>query len=174
MALTWSSASVFTSIKPEVTAVCWSGTFTCVNRMAWRKDISKDLREAIIVAINLVRMIIHKWNTFKTVANLLRNGRLSKFIQSCIWTNLKISGTMSFGQTRPKRRCLTIIIYYTQHISTNTSFQLSITLVKGLVIFGMFFSHRTWAPCNLWFDHYLLWIPKYSSVKCEEAILSDS
>ena len=32
-----------------------------------------------------------------------------KSLQSCIWTNHKTSGTMSFGQTRPKWRCLVIM-----------------------------------------------------------------
>jgi len=49
----------------------------------------------------------------------------------------KISGTMSFGQTRPKWRCLVIMHSstfgenQTQHISINTSYQLSSTVVEG-------------------------------------------
>ncbi len=57
----------------------------CVNTMPKRKDISNCLREAIVAAINLgrvlrpfpnnevhnstVRKIIHKWKTFETDTN---------------------------------------------------------------------------------------------------------
>ncbi|XP_053577468.1 uncharacterized protein LOC128666737 isoform X3 [Bombina bombina] len=66
------------------------------NTMPRRKDICNDLREAIVAAHqsgkgykaiskqfkvhhSTVRKIIYKWKTFKTVANLPRSGRPSKF-----------------------------------------------------------------------------------------------
>lgn len=60
--------------------------------MPRRKDISTDLREAIVathqsgkaiskqfVHHSVAIKIIHKWKTFRTAANLLRSGRPSKF-----------------------------------------------------------------------------------------------
>jgi len=41
---------VTSSIKAEVSAVCWSGAFRCVTTMPWRKDICNDLREGIVAA----------------------------------------------------------------------------------------------------------------------------
>ncbi|KAM3912509.1 uncharacterized protein RB166_019314 isoform 2-T2 [Leptodactylus fuscus] len=71
----------------------------CVTKMPRRKEISNDLREAIVAAHqsgkgykaiskqfevhhSTVRKIIHKWKTFKTVGNLPRSGRPSKFTPS--------------------------------------------------------------------------------------------
>lgn len=35
------------------------------------------------------------------------------------------------------------------------------------MIWGLFFKHRTWAPCNHRVDRELFFIQKYSSIKCE-------
>ena len=68
----------------------------CVNTMPKSQDIRNDLREAIVAAHqsgkgykaiskqfkvhhSTLRKIIHKWETFKTVANLPRSGRPSNF-----------------------------------------------------------------------------------------------
>jgi len=58
---------------------------------------------------------------------------------SCIWTNLNISGTLSFGHLKPKWRCLAIMhsakLGKTKHISPNTLYQ----LLEGWWFFGFFF-----------------------------------
>jgi len=67
---------------------------------------------------------------------------------SCIWTNLNISGTLSFGHLKTKWRCLAIMhsakLGKTKHISPNTLYQ----LLEGWWFFGFFFfcCHRAWAP----------------------------
>ena len=38
---------------------------------------------------------------------------------------------------------------------------------------GLFCSHWTWTPCSHWVQHELLWIPKYSRVRCESICLTD-
>jgi len=66
-----------------------------------------------------------------------RTWQRSLGFQNCNQTNPKTSGTMSFGQTIPKWRGLAIMhsaMFWekqTQHISTNTSNQLSSTVVEG-------------------------------------------
>ena len=42
----------------------------------------------------------------------------------------------------------------------------------GMMIWGSFCSHRTWTPCSQWVHHELLYIPKYSRVKCEAICLT--
>ncbi|MEE6525403.1 hypothetical protein FKM82_025385 [Ascaphus truei] len=72
----------------------------------------------------------------ESLFSLKRTWQYGLGLQSCIRTNHKTSGTMSFGETRPKWRCLAIMHSstfgkkQTQHISTNTSYQLSSTVVK--------------------------------------------
>lgn len=53
-----SLASVSISIKAEVSAVCLSEEFMCVdNTLLRRKDIDDDLREAIVAPINVGRVM---------------------------------------------------------------------------------------------------------------------
>ncbi len=103
-------------------------------------------------------------------------------LQSCIWTNHKTSRTMSFEQMRPKLRCLAIksSAMFGENLKSTSakpflmehSFGHSIPKVThaggGLMIWGLFISHRTWEPHSHWVDHEVLCIPKYSRVKCED------
>jgi len=74
--------------------------------MSRRKDISNDLGEAIVVALqsgrdykvvsdlfgvhhSTERKIIHKWKEFKTAVNLPRNGRPRKFTSRSNFTMLR-------------------------------------------------------------------------------------
>ena len=78
-----------------VTLLVWS-IQVCVNTMPRRKDISNDLREAIVAAHQFGKgykdiskffgvhhsteiKIIHKWETFNTAVYLPRSGCPSKF-----------------------------------------------------------------------------------------------
>jgi len=93
---------------------------------------------------------------------------------SCIWTNLNISGTLSFGHLKPKWRCLAIMhsakLGKTKHISPNTLYQ----LLEGWWFFGFFFFllPQGLGTCSHWVEHKLLCIPKYSWVKCEAICLN--
>jgi len=61
----------------------------CINTMPRRKDISCDLREAIVGGYKAisklsgvhptVRKTVHEWKTFKTASNLSRSGHTNKF-----------------------------------------------------------------------------------------------
>ncbi len=125
--INWSSASVSTSIKANVLAICWSGdlqvcvnlffTVYGVNTMPKRKDISNDLREAIVAAINLGRVIQPFPNNLKSIIPkkpehpppppkkaqrslfaLKRTWQDSLGVQSCIWKKHKTSRTTSLDR----------------------------------------------------------------------------
>lgn len=53
-----------------------------------------------------------------------------------------------------------------KHISTNTSYQVSSTMVVGWW-FRLVCNHSTLAACNHWVKRGLLCIPKYSRIQCE-------
>ncbi len=63
-----------------VLAVCWSGAFRCVTQK--RKDVSNDLREAMVAAINLGRVIWPFANNSKSIipqwGKLFTSGRHSR------------------------------------------------------------------------------------------------
>ena len=103
---------------------------------------TSETLQASVIMLNVkvqdstIRKKLNKYGLFGRVAGkslffLKRTWQHSLCLQSWIWTNHKTSGTMSFGQTRPKWRCLVIMHSstfgenQTQPMSTNTSYQLS-------------------------------------------------
>lgn len=83
---------------------------------------------------NAIRKRLNMCSLF---GSAIRKKAASLGLQNCIGTNPKTSGTMPFGQTRQKWKCLSAIhctIFSknrTQHVGTNASYQLSSRLVDG-------------------------------------------
>lgn len=86
-------------------------------------------------------------------------------LQSCIWKNHEISGTMSFGQIRAKYRCFVIAPSLQK---SNSVYQHKHPQHGGgeVMIWGYSCCHRTWAP---WAD--LLYRPKCFRLRCEAVCL---
>lgn len=102
----------------------------------------------------LVSLANYTWTVLpaESLFCLRRGWKHSLGFQSCIQT--KISGSISFGKTRPKWRCLSIMysltfgVSQTQHVSTNITYQLS----KCMVVEGCWGRFPAIEPGH-WVDH---------------------
>jgi len=124
----WSSVSVNTSIKAGVfvSLLGWS-IQVCVNTMPRRKDISNDLREAVIAAHQsgktisklfgvphfTMKKIIHKWKTLTTVVNLSRSGHPSKFTPKSV-KNAKKTLTLTSQTLQASASTLNVKVHDSQ------------------------------------------------------------
>jgi len=93
---------------------------------------------------------MHKCKTFKTFGNLPRSRRPSKF-----------PPRSDYAMQCKVRRKLNTAYQHKDLVSTFHHAD------GGVMIFGLFLSHRTWAPCSHWVDHELLCIIKCFRVKRE-------
>ena len=104
-----------------------------VNTLSSRKDISNDLREAIVATDQSgkdykansklfgVRKIIHKWKTFKSVFALSSSGSLSQLIQmfDCAQGNCKKTKKTNNN----KEHCKFVTIQFINQLDDYTSRQ---------------------------------------------------
>lgn len=84
---------------------------------------------------------IHPWTSLACLEGLPGESLLSPkrawqhglYLQSSIWTKHRTSGTMLFGHTRPKCRCLTVVhsAMFGEKRTEHISYQLSRTVVEG-------------------------------------------
>lgn len=96
---------------------------------------------------NAIRKRLNMCSLF---GNAIRKKAASLGLQNCIGTNPKTSGTMPFGQTRQKWKCLSAIAPFlakTEHSmwaqTPHTNCQAGWWMGDDL---GLLCSHKTWAP----------------------------
>ena len=151
------------SVRPESITVQWklllTKKFTAVANLprhglprrftprsghAVLRETAKNPRapsQILQASISMLNVKVHPSTSRKKLNKLPRESLFSLkknlaaqlSLQGCIWTNHRISGTMSLGQKKPQRKYLVIMQStefsenQTQHVNTNTSFQTSST-----------------------------------------------